>query len=120
MSILVSDMNCNDHLAIEEKFRKSWKGFVAQFDVETVKRFMYIIEEEMRKEEIIFNPISEHGDFMTLKKWLSDVESGLFIDDDGWGCLATSYEVSNINIYPSQVKYFKFPEWATHIEWYNK
>jgi len=74
----------------------------------------------MKNNEIKFRPISKHGDFMTLKEWLSNVEDGGFIDYDGWGNLATSSEVSNINIHPSQAEYFKFPEWATHIEWYNK
>ena len=42
------------------------------------------------------------------------------IDYDGWGYLATSNKESFIRISPSQVDSFNFPDWSTHIVWYNR
>jgi len=59
-------------------------------------------------------------DLMTLEEWLECCEDELLIDDDGWGYLATKTKESNISISPSDRHHFDFPEWATHICWYNK
>lgn len=66
-------------------------------------------------------PIPEYGDLMTLGNWRGCVELGLFVDYDGSGYLATATEMyTGIDIYPSQLKIFEFPEWVTHIVWFNK
>lgn len=70
--------------------------------------------------ELKFEPHNEWGDLMTLQDFLGCVECGAFIDYDGYGELATATTVSNIEISPSEVKRFEFPEWATHILWYNR
>ena len=48
MKILVPDMNCNDHLAIEEEFRKS-NSLGQHTDEEMIKRFIYVIGEKNGK-----------------------------------------------------------------------
>ena len=66
-------------------------------------------------------PIPEWGGLMTLAEWKDAVEVGGFIDYDGMGSLATETEVlQGFYIYPSQLKTFEFPEWVSHIVWYNK
>lgn len=60
------------------------------------------------------------GDLIPLQEWLEDVEGGGFIDYDGHGELATETETSNIMICPSEAENYEFPEWATHIMWYNR
>ena len=62
----------------------------------------------------------EEDKIMPLQDWLKAVEHGSFIDYDGFGELATKDQVSNIKISPSDAKIFKFPDWCTHIAWYNK
>lgn len=57
---------------------------------------------------------------MPLEEWLDCVEDGAFIDYDGFGELATATHFSDIEISPSQAKIFEFPEWCTHIVWYNR
>ena len=69
---------------------------------------------------LIFEDIPNYGDHMTRDEWLGAVKFGGFIDYDGYGELATINQVSNIMIVPSKAKSYKFPEWATHIVWYNR
>jgi hypothetical protein len=59
---------------------------------------------------------------MTATEWLNCVESGGFIDYDGYGALATESGCSNIVISPSDVSVLKLkiPTWSTHIVWYNR
>jgi len=45
MKILVPDMNCKDHLAIEEEFRKSC-SLGKYTDEEMIKRCIYVIGEK--------------------------------------------------------------------------
>ncbi len=62
----------------------------------------------------------ETGEHMPLAEFLQAVTSNCFIDYDGYGELATATEVSNVTISPSQVGSTAFPEWATHVMWYNR
>ena len=62
---------------------------------------------------------------MTINSWMEGVRSGLFVDYDGYGDLATANHKSNLEIVPSTVtnnknKNWTPPDWATHICWYNK
>ena len=65
-------------------------------------------------------PSAEYGDIMPLKKWIKNCNAGGFIDYDGHGELATVDKCSNISIWPSIRHTMKYPDWATHIVWYNK
>lgn len=70
-----------------------------------------------------FEPIDHTDESLCLMTWdefAQAVQAGGFIDYDGFGELATEDKVSNVVIYPSIVKDFKRPAWATHVSWYNK
>lgn len=73
--------------------------------------------------------------FKRLEEWEEDcvhtwleftqaVRSGMFIDYDGYGALATEENgvvvKSTTHISPSELKRFKKPRWVTHVIWYNK
>jgi len=83
----------------------------------------YIVESKkgggMQSQQPNFEDIT-CGIHMTLEKWLETVRCGGFIDYDGSGELATADKVSGINIYPSQAENYIFPDWCTHIVWFNK
>ena len=66
--------------------------------------------------------IMETDKLMTQIDWLDAVESGGFIDDDGYGVLATDVLKSDIVINPSDYSKedYDWPEWATHVVWYNR
>jgi len=64
--------------------------------------------------------IPDYGDLIPLSEWLENVKFGAFIDYDGHGNLATETQCSDIVIIPSEVEGYVFPEWTTHIVWYNR
>ena len=58
---------------------------------------------------------------MTIDKFRRLVQRGLLNDGDGHGKLATFDSKSNVMIMPSDMEDGnKFPEWATHMIWFNK
>ena len=68
-----------------------------------------------------FESIPEYGEHMTLQEYIDCVACGGFIDYDGFGELATETQISNIKTYPSDLDdEVQWPEWCTHIMWYNK
>ena len=74
-------------------------------------------------------PIPDYGDLMTVEEFVKCVESGGFIDYDGWGNPAQDPKLlpwlvesdikmdDSINIIPSKMN---IPRDATHIVWYNR
>lgn len=74
----------------------------------------------MNNKEVIFRDIPKYGDLMPLEEFIDYVEDGGFIDCDGSGELATSTQVSNVDISPSDIGWIEIPEWVTHVVWYNK
>jgi hypothetical protein len=69
-------------------------------------------------------PIPEYGDVMTLDAFQESVESGAFIDYDGFGHPAIKKDAytlrmdQSMNIYPSEAD--DVPEGTTHIVWFNR
>ncbi len=63
------------------------------------------------------------GDLMTIKAFLKNVETGMFIDYDGYGNWATKTHIlSNKIVTPSDFSKRKAipPKGATHVLWYNR
>jgi len=62
-------------------------------------------------------------DIMTVEDYLECVESGSFIDYDGFGHpivpVINGEEDKSIFLYPSEGS-SKIPEGVTHIKWYNR
>ncbi len=61
----------------------------------------------------------EDDDHMTIEEFKEYVDGGMFIDEDGSGNYATETEVSDIDVYPSDVEYGLRRDF-THVVWYNK
>lgn len=57
---------------------------------------------------------------MTREDYEGGVECGGLTDYDGCGDLATATHVSDVTICPSDTEDYTWPEWATHVCWYNK
>ena len=66
------------------------------------------------------SPLPDYGDHMMLEEYRQCVECGGFIDYDGFGELATSDRVADVYTCPSELDRTTFPDWCTHIVWYNK
>lgn len=66
-------------------------------------------------------PLPDYGDLMTREKFISAVECGLFINDDGYGELSDGkFSSYLLCIWPSQVRNLDWPAWATHVIWFNR
>jgi hypothetical protein len=64
--------------------------------------------------------IPEYGDHMTIVSFIDNCKAGGFIDYDGSGNYATDKEMSDISVYPSDIKAGKYRKDFTHIVWFNK
>lgn len=67
-----------------------------------------------------FGPIPEYGDVMSLKEFIDCCNSGRFIDYDGSGNYARGNEMSDITIYPSDVKAGKIRKDFDKVVWFNR
>jgi hypothetical protein len=74
-----------------------------------------------KKTKVEWQDIPDYAHMMPIEKWISCVESGGFIDDDGFGNYAKKDKVSNISVIPSNYKNGMMIENKefTHIAWYN-
>lgn len=81
---------------------------------------------EAEEERVHFTgiPSPEYCAKMSLGDFISSVDIGGFVDDDGIGYLATEGEMSSIPAVPSKMnrknKVVQIPKWATHVVWFNK
>jgi len=57
---------------------------------------------------------------MSAQDFRDACADGAFINYDGFGYLATAQLESDQRIDPSQVASFTWPDWATHVTWYNR
>lgn len=67
-------------------------------------------------------PLDNIGDLFTMEDFINNVNSGGFIDYDGFGHYATKTHQSDQIIKPSHIssgRYLKNPQF-THVMWYNR
>lgn len=67
-----------------------------------------------------FSEIPEYGDVMPLEHFKDNVESGGFIDYDGFGHYVKDGKESDIEIYPSDFKYNSVRKDFDTIIWFNR
>lgn len=78
----------------------------------------HLLREGMEQEK---EPLPEYGDHMTLAEFIENVESGMFIDYDGYGNYASETEMfSNLTVNPSDVEDGKIDKKHTHVVWFNR
>lgn len=66
------------------------------------------------------DPLPTYGDHMTLKKFISCVKSGGFINYDGFGQYASKTQISDITILPSDIHADAYRKDFSHIVWFNR
>ncbi len=95
------------------------------------KRYLKIIQPESlkiaslnREKRLImipeFSKLPNFGDVMPLQEFIERVNSGGFIDYDGYGLYIKDNQESNIEIYPSDVKHNSVRKDFDTIIWFNK
>ena len=67
-----------------------------------------------------YSELPEFGDTMTLEHFISCVDCGGFIDYDGSGNYVKDGKMSDISIYPSDVKHNKVRKDFDTIVWFNR
>ena len=70
--------------------------------------------------EIKSSPIPNYGDHMTILEFIEAVESGGFIDYDGFGKYASETEMSEIVVRPSDIKNGRLVRGFSHVVWFNR
>jgi hypothetical protein len=63
---------------------------------------------------------TDSGDLMSLDHFIACVKAGGFIDYDGFGNYVKYGKISDIEIYPSDVKYNSIRKDFKKIIWYNR
>lgn len=69
---------------------------------------------------IEYSDLPNYGTIMSLESFIETVKSGGFIDYDGFGSYVKDGKESNINIYPSDIKYNLIRPGFDTIIWYNR
>lgn len=87
-----------------------------------VKKALYFISKELRLRKAPTVEFGKHwqGDTFTMEEFIDAVNSGLFVDSDGYGYYATDNGKSDIYIYPSDIKENMYRNDFTHVIWFNK
>lgn len=70
--------------------------------------------------EPTFSEIPDFGDVMSLDQFISMVNEGWFIDYDGSGNYVKDNQMSNIDIYPSDVHHDVIRKDFDTIIWFNR
>lgn len=117
-----------EYLDAEEEYFQAWREFSSIPDYKEVEQKMkpYAdkVNECSRKYRLIkipkLKPIPDYGDLMTLEEFINCVNSDGFIDYDGHGRYSDEINMTDIIIYPSDIKNNSVREDFTHIVWFNK
>jgi len=83
-----------------------------------------ILSKLSRERRLLIDPkdggIPEHGTVMPLTEFIECVESGGFIDYDGYGEYIKDGKLTDINIYPSDILHNSIRSDMDTIIWYNR
>ncbi len=63
--------------------------------------------------------IPKHSDVMTLKTFIDFVNENIFVDLDGYGYYSDGNKMTNLIVYPSDIKKSRTRNEFTHIVWFN-
>lgn len=111
-----------------EKNRQRFNNAPLNMDFNEFNSYMKetgeVLEEASRKYRMVQTPtydeISEYGDLMSLSSFIEATKDGFFTDYDGSGNYIKDGKMSNISIYPSDIKYNAIRKDFTKIIWFNR
>ena len=113
---------------LEEAYDKKWDTAPAGLDFKQFQEYFKPETTELgeisRKirlvQEYKLDEIPDYGDVMSLEDFKACVESGGFIDSDGFGKYARDGKESDIEIRPSDIRYDMVRTDFDLVVWYNK
>lgn len=111
-----------------DKKDSEWDWSNPNQDFEEYRKFMQPESTELSKleRELRFiipyelSDIPDYGDIMLLNEFIECCKVGLFINSDGFGKYVKGGKETNIEIYPSNVKYDSIRYEFDTIIWFNK
>ncbi len=111
-----------DALSLKTKkwdYSKSWEAYCKMREPE--KSQLQELDRQLRLiKPITLRPLSKSGDVMSLENFIENVKCGGFIDYDGFGMYIKDDQMTDIDIYPSDVKANSIRTEFTKIIWFNK
>jgi hypothetical protein len=110
---------------LDELFAKEGPDCFRRMNIITApfnKRIIKLSREQKMERPIHLSRSVEDscGDRMTIEDFKDAVECGCFIDYDGFGTYIMDEKMSNIDIYPSDVKTGMIRKEFKEIIWFNK
>lgn len=112
------------HAKYDEVYENLPEGLEYKEFQERLKPVSEKVSEINRKLRLIREPqysdLPNYGDVMTLKDFIKNVKSGGFIDYDGSGNYVKGDKMSDITIYPSDVKNKSIRKDFDTIIWFNR
>lgn len=71
-------------------------------------------------EDYELEPLPEYGALMSLEEFIVYCKKGFIINYDGYGRYATSYQASDIYVYPSDIVSGTYRHDFSHVIWFNR
>lgn len=79
------------------------------------------LDQELRMiKDYELSDIPEYGDLMSLQSFIDTVNDGFFIDYDGSGNYCIDGKMTDISVYPSDVKAGKIRREFDKVVWFNR
>ena len=103
----------------EEDFDKIWKDRCKSLEP-YYKKYSKLKRELRYIMNYDLSELPDYGDVMTLEHFIENVKDGGFIDYDGFGNYVKDGKMSNIEIYPSDVKHNMIRKDFDTIIWFNR
>lgn len=98
---------------------KSYEEYLTYLEPEQSK--IETLSKELRMQmEPEYSKLPDYGDVMSLQDFIENCEDGSFIDYDGFGNYVKNNQMSNISIYPSDIKAKKVRKDFDTIIWFNR
>ncbi len=100
-------------------FNKSFEEYKKMISEE--KNEIYKLSREKRMiMSYELSDLPNYGDVMSIKEFIECVEDGGFVDYDGYGCYVEGDKMTNIYIYPSDIKYNSIRGEFEKMIWFNR
>ena len=102
-----------------EKTERTWEEFVKYAEPE-IKQMAELSRQKRMMMPYKMKEIPDYGDVMSLEDFLGCVKEGGFIDYDGYGHYAKDGMMSDVCIFPSDVKHGSIRKEFDTVVWFNR
>ena len=103
----------------EDNTDRPWNEFL-EYARSEIKKLDELSREKRMMMPYKMEEIPDYGDVMSLKDFVECIKDGGFTDDDGYGNYAKDEMMTNINVYPSDVKHNAIRKDFDAVVWFNK